>query len=78
MRFCSAKTNSCPCEKHGAELHWSDEVKKNFEENSSVIKEAVKSAVSEEDRLHNVMCLVWTSWMRKMLMRPRTKEWWKR
>ena len=62
MRFCSAKTNSCPCEKHGAELHWSDEVKKNFEENSSVtpksIKEAVKSAVSEEDRLHNVMVLV--------------------
>ena len=38
---------------------WSDVVKKNCAKSSSVtptkIKEAVKSAVSEEDRLHNVM-----------------------
>ena len=38
---------------------WSDVAKKNCENSSSVtpknIKQAVKSAVSEEDRLHNVM-----------------------
>ena len=52
-RFCAAKMSSCEIRS------WFDLVKENCVQSSLVspkkIKEAVKSAVSEEEKLHNVM-----------------------